>query len=81
LVISKDFEVAQMANQEGRIYAAGAIVTGNSYAPVDTFLGLQYAAFNSMQDLLAQRAIGLKPLVLYRSVHQWWRWLNNRAPD
>jgi hypothetical protein len=81
LTVTEDFELAEMANQAGRIYAAGAITIGNSYAPVDSFLGLQYAAFNSMQDLLEQGAIGIKPLVLYRSFIQWWKWVSNRSPD
>jgi pSer/pThr/pTyr-binding forkhead associated (FHA) protein len=81
LMVTEDFELAEMANQGGRIYAAGSITLGNAYAPVDSFLGLQYAAFNSIQDLLAQQAIGIKPLVLARSVRQWWKWVSNRSPD
>jgi pSer/pThr/pTyr-binding forkhead associated (FHA) protein len=85
LTISPDFELTEMANQSGRIYAAGAITLGNYYAPVDSFLGLQYAAFSNIRSLLAQQAIGsaatLKPLILSRSLRQWWKWLNNRSPD
>jgi pSer/pThr/pTyr-binding forkhead associated (FHA) protein len=81
LTVTADFELAEMANQEGKMYAAGSITLGNAYAPVDSFLGLQYAAFNSMQDLLEQGAIELKPLLLSRSLQQWWKWANNRSPD
>ncbi len=81
LTVSIDFELAEMANQSGKMYASGSITLGNYYAPVDSFLGLQYAAFNIVQDLLAQKAIELKPLVLSRSLVQWWKWTNNRSPD
>jgi hypothetical protein len=81
LTITPDFELETMANQSGRIYAVGSIVLGNYYAPVDSFLGLQYAAFSTVQDLLAQQAIELKPLVLQHSLQQWWKWINNRSPD
>ncbi len=81
LTVTSDFELAEMANQTGKIYASGAITLGNYYAPVDSFLGLQYAAFNTVQDLLSAQATELKPLVLSRSLAQWWRWINNRSPD
>ena len=81
LTTTPDFELVEMANQPGKIYASGSITLGNYYAPVDSFLGLQYAAFQIVQDLLAQNAIELKPLVLVRSLTQWWKWINNRSPD
>jgi pSer/pThr/pTyr-binding forkhead associated (FHA) protein len=81
LTVTTDFELAEMANQAGKIYASGSITLGNYYAPVDSFLGLQYAAFNITQDLLAHKAIELKPLVLSRSLIQWWQWIGNRSPD
>lgn len=89
LTVTSNFELAEMANQSGKIYASGSISLGNYYAPVDSFLGLQYAAFNIVEDLLAQKAIlgtrgsanELKPLVLSRSLGQWWKWMNNRSPD
>jgi pSer/pThr/pTyr-binding forkhead associated (FHA) protein len=81
LTVTPDFELAEMANQAGKIYASGSITLGNYYAPVDSFLGLQYAAFQIIQDLLARNAIELKPLVLARSLTQWWKWIGNRSPD
>jgi pSer/pThr/pTyr-binding forkhead associated (FHA) protein len=81
LTVTPDFELAEMANQSGKVYASGSITLGNYYAPVDSFLGLQYAAFNIVQDLLSQKAIELKPLVLSRSLIQWWQWINHRSPD
>ena len=81
LTVTPDFELAEMANQSGKIYASGSITLGNYYAPVDSFLGLQYAAFQTIQDLLARNANELKPLVLARSLTQWWKWIGNRSPD
>ncbi len=81
LTVTPDFELAEMANQTGKIYASGSITLGNYYAPVDSFLGLQYAAFQTIQDLLARNAIELKTLVLARSLTQWWKWIGNRSPD
>lgn len=81
LTVTADFELAAMANQSGKVYASGAITLGNYYAPVDSFLGLQYAAFEITQDLLSRNAKQLQPLVLSRSLFQWWKWMNNRSPD
>jgi pSer/pThr/pTyr-binding forkhead associated (FHA) protein len=81
LTVTPDFELVEMANQTGKIYASGSITLGNYYAPVDSFLGLQYAAFQTIQDLLARNAIELKPLVRLRSLAQWWKWIGNRSPD
>jgi pSer/pThr/pTyr-binding forkhead associated (FHA) protein len=81
LTVTDSFELAEMANKSGKVYASGAITLGNYYAPVDSFLGLQYAAFNIVQDLLDRKAVQLKPVVLGRSLIQWWKWLNNRSPN
>ena len=81
LTVTPDFELAELANQSGKVYASGTITLGNYYAPVDSFLGLQYAAFEIAQDLVARKAKQLKPLVFTRSLSQWWKWLQNRSPD
>ena len=65
----------------GRMYAAGAITLGGSYAPVDSFLGLQYAALQSVQSLAQVKAPNLRPLGIYRSIHQWSKWVRNDSPD
>jgi pSer/pThr/pTyr-binding forkhead associated (FHA) protein len=81
LTISPEFELTELANQSGKIYACGAIVQGNYYAPVDSFLGLQYAAWSTIQNLLAHNAPDLQPLILSRSLRQWYYWMSNRAPN
>jgi hypothetical protein len=65
----------------GRMYGAGAITLGGLYAPVDSFLGLQYAALQSVQSLIQVQAPGLKSLGIYRSICQWLKWARNRSPD
>ncbi len=88
LSVSINFELTEMANKSGRIYAAGAITHGNYYAPVDSFLGLQYAAFASISNLIEAQSNSsttpqsnrLKPLFFSHSLLQWWKWLNNQSP-
>ena len=85
--IQNDFEVPQMRNlaangegREGRVYAAGAITLGGPYAPVDSFLGLQYAALRSVQSLAKAKAAGVRKLTVCRSLVQWLKWIFNKSP-
>lgn len=75
-----DFEITNMANGTGRVYAAGVIAGGNSYAPVDSFAGLQYAAQRSADSMIAQQAPGLRRLNGLNSVRAWLRWTAGREP-
>lgn len=78
LDVSGSFEVQGTENEDGKLYASGSIVLGGPYAPVDSFLGLQYAALQIADDLSDQgfgRRIGT-----LRSLEQWLRWLIGRAP-
>jgi pSer/pThr/pTyr-binding forkhead associated (FHA) protein len=80
LSVANDFEVTAMRNQSGRLYTAGAITLGGPYAPVDSFLGLQYAALRSVESLSRDRAIQLRQLEGLRSLIQWVKWAVNRSP-
>jgi len=53
---------------------------GGPHAVVDSFLGLQYAALRSVEDLLAQHAPGLRSLTPIRSFSQWFRWIQGVQP-
>lgn len=78
LDVERTFEVRGTRSGEGRMYASGAMTLGGYYAGVDSFLGLQYAALQIVDDLAAQgfcRRIGVG-----RSISQWWRWVRNVAP-
>jgi hypothetical protein len=80
LPIDTTFEVTGMANGAGRMYASGAPTLGGPFAPVDSFLGLQYAALCSVEALVGLRAPGLRPLTGLRSVRQWIAWARGAPP-
>ena len=83
LSVKQDFEVPAMRNSsvsngDGRMYAAGAITLGGHYAPVDSFLGLQYACLRSVESLA--KAAGVRKLTVGRSLIQWLKWIFNKSP-
>ncbi|MBE9227288.1 FHA domain-containing protein [Phormidium sp. LEGE 05292] len=80
LAVANDFEIVEMRNQRGRIYASGAITLGNSYAAVDSFLGLQYAALCAVDSLATVKAPKLHKLNLITSFIQWLKWAINQSP-
>jgi pSer/pThr/pTyr-binding forkhead associated (FHA) protein len=80
LQVTPEFALAPLHNDRGRIYSAGAITAGGSYGPVDSFLGLQYAALCAVGNLTDDQAPGLQELNPWRSAYQWLRWLFQRPP-
>lgn len=88
LSVANDFELVEMRNSTvlndavgGRMYATGAITLGGPYAAVDSFLGLQYAALISLESLASISAPGLGKLKGWRSLLQWFKWVNNQPPN
>lgn len=79
--VSNDFEVTGMRNNDGRFYAAGSITFNGPYAPVDSFLGLQYCAQRSVEHLISCRAESIRLLSPLRSFRQWLKWVNNEKPN
>ena len=79
LAVSDDFEVEAMRNGESRLYAAGAATLGGPFAAVDSFLGLQYAALQSVDHMRAASS-RIKPLRGLRGVWQWQRWARGVTP-
>ncbi|GAC1461380.1 MAG: hypothetical protein NVS2B14_07120 [Chamaesiphon sp.] len=79
--ISNDFELVEMRNQSGRMYAVGASTLGGPYAPVDSFLGLQYGALCSVDGLASARAPGIHRLNVFSSLTQWLKWVKNQSPS
>lgn len=78
LQVEPNFQVRGCENPPGKMYAAGSITLGSYYATVDSFLGLQYAALQVMDDLAR---IGLVKRVGFgRSISQWLRWMRKAAP-
>jgi len=80
LNVANDFELVQMRNDRARMYAAGVLTLGGPYAPVDTFLGLQYAAQRSADGLVRARAPGMRYLDGIGSLWQWTKWASNQEP-
>ena len=80
LVVANNFELVEMRNTKGQMYAAGAITLGGPYAAVDSFLGLQYAALVAVDGLAAVRAPGVHHLNLMSSFGQWLKWSLNQSP-
>lgn len=78
LQVTPSFEVEGTGTGFGKVYASGAMTLGGPYAPVDSFLGLQYAAQQIVDDLAAN-GFGQRMGPL-RSMSQWYRWLKNMQP-
>ncbi|MEH2393742.1 MAG: FHA domain-containing protein [Nostoc sp.] len=80
LTVANNFELVEMRSDRGQMYAAGAITLGGPYAAVDSFLGLQYAAFVAVDGLAAGRAPGVQKLNVVSSFGQWLKWVLNQSP-
>lgn len=80
LAVSNSFEIAGLQNGRGRVWAAGTITSNGPYAAVDSFLGLQYAALRSVDQLGVLAAPGVSRFGPIRSFAQWIRWCLGRSP-
>ncbi|MEH2326255.1 MAG: FHA domain-containing protein [Nostoc sp.] len=80
LTVGNNFELVEMRNDKGQMYAAGAITLGGPYAAVDSFLGLQYAALVAVDGLATARATGVHRLNTISSFRQWLKWVLNQSP-
>ena len=79
--VKNNFEIEGMeTHQNGHMYASGAMTLGGPYAPVDSFLGLQYTAQRSIEHLIAIKAPYIQPLPPLRSFGQWIRWAQGVTP-
>jgi hypothetical protein len=76
LDVGRDFELRGTDNGTGRIYVTGAAAYGGYFPGVDTFLGLQLAAQDVVDDI-ARRGycVHMGPA---RSIAGWLRWVTNR---
>ena len=80
LEVTANFELTGLRNSRGQAYMAGTIAFGNAFAPVDSFMGLQYAAQRSVDGLIRAGVPGLRYLNGLASLQQWWRWWQGAAP-
>ncbi|MFT5583404.1 MAG: pSer/pThr/pTyr-binding forkhead associated (FHA) protein [Cognaticolwellia sp.] len=75
LEVEPSFELSAMRNGQGRLFAAGVCTLGSHYAPVDSFLGLQYSASASIDALKS-----VPPLGSASSIAAWTRWVRGGTP-
>ena len=80
LDVTSDFEVPALRNDSGRFFAVGAMTLGGPFGPVDSFLGLQYAAHCSVQTLIRAGAPAVRRLTPLRSLWQWGCWATEATP-
>lgn len=80
LSVSNHFELTELRQSKGAIYASGASTLGGPYAAVDSFLGLQYAALCSVDHLTTIYGSKLQKLTAIPSFMQWLKWVLNRQP-
>lgn len=79
LAVSNAFEIEGMRHGNSRMYAAGATTLGGPHAAVDSFLGVQYAAYRSASAMVG-RLERLRRLQGLHSVGQWTRWATGNRP-
>lgn len=77
LDVDPTFEIRGTRSGNGRTYASGSITLGGYYAGVDSFLGLQYAALQILDDVASQGFC--KRIGIGRSMSQWWKWARHKA--
>ena len=76
LDVERSFEVRGTRNGNGRMYSSGAATLGGYFPGVDTFLGLQLAAQDIVDDLVSLGFVRrLDPI---RSTREWLRWARNK---
>jgi pSer/pThr/pTyr-binding forkhead associated (FHA) protein len=80
LKVLNSFEVEGLRNRGGRVYASGVMALNGPYAAVDSFLGLQYAALRSVDDLSQSDAPNVSSFGPLRSARQWLRWCKGLSP-
>jgi pSer/pThr/pTyr-binding forkhead associated (FHA) protein len=79
-MVSNSFELVGLRNGRGRAYAAGVVTANGPYAAVDSFLGLNFAAMRSVEQLVNLKAPGVRRLGPLRSARQWLKWFRGAAP-
>lgn len=78
MLADQSFEMTDMQSAPGRCFITGAMSNGNYFGPVDSFYGLQWAAWrvvDRMADDGFMRRIGSG-----RSISQWWKRMQGVAP-
>ncbi len=75
--VEPTFELRGTRSEMGRIYVTGAAALGGYFPGVDTFLGLQLAAQDVVDDIASRgHCLRLTPT---RSVRHWLHWVRGRS--
>lgn len=80
IAVSNAFEITGLRNSRGRVYAAGVVTLNGPYAAVDSFLGLQYAALRSVDELSSCQSPHVSRLGPIASFWQWLKWCRDASP-
>ncbi|MDX2157488.1 MAG: FHA domain-containing protein [Hyphomicrobiaceae bacterium] len=80
IAVTNSFEIAGLQNGRGHVWAAGTVTSNGPYAAVDSFLGLQYAALRSVDQLGHLRAPGVSRFGPLKSFGQWTKWCLGASP-
>ncbi len=80
LQVTNDFEITGMRHGNARMYASGATTLGGPHAAVDSFLGVQYAAYRSVESIRRGFPQGVRKLNGLYSIRQWSRWARGVTP-
>lgn len=80
LYVTNDFEVPGLQNGQAKAWAAGVVTINGPFAAVDSFLGLQYVALRSADQLGAIGAPYVSKFGPLKSFHQWLKWCAGSPP-
>jgi lysine/ornithine N-monooxygenase len=80
LHVSNDFEIEGMQHSGAHMFAAGATTLGGPHAAVDSFLGLQYAAYRAVHAMHRLAPGHIRDLNGFYSFRQWLRWARGVEP-
>lgn len=80
LTVNTSFEIPGLQNGRARTWAAGVVTASGPYAAVDSFLGLQFAALRSVDQLGVLGAPGVSRFGPLRSASQWMKWCLGSSP-
>ena len=80
LAVTTSFEIAGLQNGRARAWAAGVVTSSGPYAAVDSFLGLQFAALRSVDQLGLLGAPGVSRFGPLKSATQWLKWCAGSPP-
>lgn len=80
LGVNNDFELEALRHGSARLYCSGAMTLGGPFSAVDSFLGLQYAAYRAVHAMRDAAPGVIRRLGGSYSIRQWLRWARGVAP-